>query len=314
MNSMAAPRLIWLAEAQHHAFMVRRYREPSLHFVWHYHPEMELVWVRRGRGLRYVGNSIEPFRNGDLCLLGGNLPHVWGSAPEQPGAADWAVMQFRPALWGEAFWKLPELRGVAEMLRLAEFGLHFTGPRAGRVGRLLEQLAEQPPHTAASLILALEILRRLQRDCRARLLHGKDDPLPQSAADGRLHEVLAHIKAHAVEALTEAEAARRTGMSPAAFSRWFKRNVGHTFQRHLNLVRVARVCLQLATSESTITDIALACGFNNLANFNRRFREITGRTPRQYRADLRHMETAAAPGYVVRLGQHGAHRVPPAVG
>lgn len=310
MNTRS-PRFIWLGEAQHNAFIATRYCESTMHFVWHYHPEMELVWIRQSRGIRYAGSSTEPFANGDLCLVGENLPHAWGTSPEQKGVSDWTVLHFRPELWGQCFWNLPELRHVAAMLKSAKFGLLFEGHQKWRIGRLLEQLAERPAHTETNLILVLEILRRLQSDCHTRSLHARDDPLPKATAAARLRDVIAFIGSNSTETLTEASVAGRVKMSPAAFSRWFKRNLGQTFQHHLNHVRVAKVCLQLVVSEDTITDIAFACGFNNLANFNRRFREITGRTPRDYRTHLRHMEATAAAGCLIRLGEHGVHHVPP---
>ena len=74
-------------------------------------------------------------------------------------------------------------------------------------------------------------------------------------------------------------------MSPSAFSRWFKARVGCVFHRYLNEMRVAMVCAKLSGGEGNITETAFQCGYGNLANFNRRFREITGFTPRNFGSD-----------------------------
>jgi AraC-like DNA-binding protein len=58
---------------------------------------------------------------------------------------------------------------------------------------------------------------------------------------------------------------------------------GKTLPRYVNELRVGRACRMLAEEDSKITDIALECGFTNLANFNRRFHEIVGFPPSQYR-------------------------------
>ena len=44
---------------------------------FHYHPELELVYVLESNGKRIVGNSVEPFEAGDMVFLGSNIPHVW---------------------------------------------------------------------------------------------------------------------------------------------------------------------------------------------------------------------------------------------
>ncbi|MBA3686115.1 MAG: cupin domain-containing protein, partial [Planctomycetes bacterium] len=55
-------------------------------FAWHFHPELELTWIKRGQGLRYVGESVEAFAAGDLVLIGPGIPHTWTSQPQpQPG-------------------------------------------------------------------------------------------------------------------------------------------------------------------------------------------------------------------------------------
>ena len=50
----------------------RRFR-----FVYHYHPEIELIYFAEGGGLEFIGDSSQAFKAGHLVLLGSNLPHLW---------------------------------------------------------------------------------------------------------------------------------------------------------------------------------------------------------------------------------------------
>src|SRR5262249_11515593 len=93
--------------------------------------------------------------------------------------------------------------------------------------------------------------------------------------------------------VTQAATARHAGMTPAAFSRWFKRATGRTFVAHLREIRVAAACRLLIESERGITEIAHAAGFANLSYFNRCFRRLRGVTPRAYRGQFRERERAA---------------------
>src|SRR5436190_17376993 len=45
-------------------------------FLWHYHPEVELVYVEADAGIRHVGTHISTYTHSDLVCIGGNLPHL----------------------------------------------------------------------------------------------------------------------------------------------------------------------------------------------------------------------------------------------
>lgn len=304
------PRLVPLPEAETHAFMVSRYREPTVHFLWHYHHEVELVWVRKGCGLRYVGRSVERFESGDLVLLGSRLPHTWASTSDQPAEADWSVIQFLPKNWSLEFWQLPEIQKLKIFLAQASRGIRFSGPARWEAGKQIERLVAQNSHSLESLIQFLAIFQHLLH-LPCHYLNSKHAGTYLAEADLRLEHVLEWIQRHFAEPITQAQAATEAKMSPPAFSRWFKAHVGLVFQRYLNELRVAKVCARLADHQENITQAAFQCGYNNLANFNRRFREITGLTPTEFRSQTRQMQEQSARKVLIRLGSHGAVRIPP---
>lgn len=300
-----SPSLIPLVEAKTRAFMVTHYEEPVFHFVWHYHREFELCWVRRGTGLRYVGGSVEHFEPGDLVLIGSAVPHAWASTEGAPDAADWTVVQFHPDNWG-LFWQLPELQKLRTLLSKAGRGLRF--PNADDIGSQIEELVRTPPHSIESLVQFLMICQRLIQ-APHQPLNAVDASVGLDEPDPRMQHVLDWLDRRMAEPITQAEAAAEVKMSPAAFSRWFKERFGRVFQRYVNEARVARVCARLAGSQETITQAAFKCGYNNLANFNRRFREITGLTPSQFRGQTLQMQRENARAFLMRLGHHSAVRI-----
>lgn len=303
-----SPSMVPLIEAQTHAFLITRFREPTCHFYWHYHSEIELVWTRHGCGLRYVGHSVEPFKDGDLVLVGRNLPHTWASTAEQRGDAEWTVVQFEPERWGQVFWQMPELRQLRKLLLSADHGVQFVGRQVWQIGELVEKLAARRPYSFEALALFIDICRRLLAT-PSRSLNSSRVSATATHTDPRLQQVLALVDTHSSEPLPQAAVAARVRMGSAVFSRWFKKQIGRNFQRYLNEVRLARVCARLADSDDSITSLAMECGFNNLANFNRRFLEITGLTPRAFRAETRGICARRARTFIVRHGLHGALRV-----
>ncbi len=273
-----------LPEARHNGLHARSFRKSCVDFHFHFHLELELVHVIKGRGVRYVGRSVEPFSAGDFCLIGSNLPHAFGSHPSDRQGAEWIVGHFLPEKWGVPFWDLPETRRIKKLFSQGQRGIWFDAREARTCLRLFRHL-EQIPMGAQRLAAWLEILDRLT-SLRSRRFLNPAPCLSDELIDGRLKRILAWIDENASGEITQAQAAREVRMSPQAFSRYFRRRTGKVFHRYVAEVRIARGCSELLHSDRRVSEIAFQSGFNNLSNFNRRFREITGRTPLQYREML----------------------------
>ena len=195
------------------------------------------------------------------------------------------MIHFLPQLWGDDFWKLPEIQEFRALCDSALRGVRFTGPGVFDVGRKMEELAARDAPTLQSFTGFMEVLAMLVKlpvvSLNASVETAGLRPNP------KLQHLLEWIEERSVEPLTQGDVAAQARMSPPAFSRWFKLHMGCVFQRYLNELRVARACSLLVKGDSSITDAAFQAGFNNLSNFNRRFQEITGLTPKVFRKQFR---------------------------
>lgn len=254
----------------------------------HAHELVELTWIEAGRGLRFVGGTVEPFGPGDLVLLAPRVPHAWSTSGAQGGPVQATVLQLRLP---DELLALPELR--------AGLGPLFQGPARAWVvdgplrDELVARLAALP--AAASLVQLGEALALLGRIGQATQWAQAGDVrpiggvavLPQPPGAGRprrIDAVLAWIHRHLQAELRVDDAARLLHVTPAAFSRAFRRSVGKPFSVYVNDVRIAEACLRLTRSDRPVAEIAQHSGFATLSNFNRQFRARTGLSPRQYRA------------------------------
>ncbi len=254
----------------------------------HRHRQLELTWIEAGVGLRFVGDDASPFAAGDLVLLGSNVAHSWvssrrrGSAP--PVAA--TVIQFAPELLSLP--QLPELARLGPLAARARHGLAIVGRSHDLILEVLVRM--RTASAIARLAGWVEILGLLdahERDFRTLAsspLRGPPLPATDRPETRRIDQTLDWIQRHLARELTVAEAARIAHVTPAAFSRFFRREVGKTFTRYVNDVRCSEACLKLRLTDRPVAAVARECGFATLSHFNRQFRLRHGMTPREFRA------------------------------
>lgn len=267
------------------SFTLREFRLPAFTYPWHRHPEVELTWIIRGSGFRYVGDSVEPFQEGDFCLLGPNLPHAWLSAKSSPDTDVCSlVVHFDREHLVAPWLHLPELAGVGPLLDRAARGLRFDE----RLGVALREKLVSRPTSALRLTSLVEILVELSTTTPVQTLTAAPwSTQDVMRGDRRLARVLNYLNEHANESIQQAEVARAVRLSPSAFSRFFQKHMGRTFQSYLTEVRLSRACRQLIETNLTVSEIAFASGFGNLSNFNRSFRLRRGMSPTEYRIGSR---------------------------
>jgi AraC-like DNA-binding protein len=280
-----------IRERVHHpdqSFRYLRFDTPRFEGEPHRHRHMELTWIEAGAGLRFVGDSVAPFAAGDLVLLGAETPHCWVSSRSRTGSTA-TVLQFAPDLLATP--SLPELSRLAPLAERSAVGLQVTGAAHTAVTHELAGL-----QTAGSIARLAGLLRILDVLLRHEKLlvpiaqasmqtHGSvrsDDEQRPRRIDG----VLGWIRRHMARDLTVAAAAGVARVTPGAFSRYFRHEVGKTFTEYVNDVRCSEACVLLRRSDKAVAVVAQQCGFRTLSHFNRQFRLRYGMTPREFRAQL----------------------------
>jgi len=273
---------------------------PALQFPWHFHPELELTFIRGGSGVRYVGDSIQPFEDGDLCLIGSGTAHRWMShekvdavTREEPdNLFSFVVLQFNPDVFGPGFLELGSAQPLKDLFERAALGASIHGETRRLVVDSLETMLTRrvsPLERVSGLLDALTKIALAPGPEVVTLSSAPTEQPQELKQEQRVKRLISHIGENAGQSLPEKEVAALVGLSPAAFSRFFRRTFGKPFVRYVAEVRVAHACRLLAESTRSIADVAFEVGFNNLANFNRRFRALRGMTPSAYRTLARRM-------------------------
>ncbi len=253
-------------------------REPRFGFLWHFHREFELTLITRGVGTRFVGDSVEDYRPGDLTLIGPELPHTYASIGDGQEAV---VAQFRRDSFGPGFFDRPEFAEVAALLERSARGLRLPAERAS----LADLVGLPPAERTLGLLGALVRLARAD-DARPLAAAGHRPALNRRTRD-RIDAVIRLLHAEYARPISLDRVAEVAHLTPPAASRFFRRTTGSTITDYLNAVRVNAACRLLLETDRRVADIAADCGYANLSNFNRRFRALKDMSPREFRARVR---------------------------
>ncbi len=250
---------------------------------WHYHDEYELHLITNTSGKVFVGDWIGPFQPGHLVLTGPRLPHNWLSldTPEDGVPLRDLVIQFdhEPLMQSAAL--IPELAELAPLLERTRHGVEFFG-----MGESAEQHWYRVKQATGlrRLTAFFDLMCDLATCTDYRLLSSvqlqSDD---DDASIDQIHGLVSRITDNLSDHHSAAAIAAELGMSESRFSRFFRKATGNTFTDFVNRVRISRACQLLMDTDQQISLICYEVGFNNVANFNRRFLESKGMTPSEFR-------------------------------
>ena len=258
-----------------HAF---RYQVPYFQFKWHYHPEFELTYIVKGNGYRIVGNSYEPFADGDLVLLGSNLPHTWSGKADGDVNSDAIVIQFSSEFISP-FLELNESILIKKMLESSLRGINFE-PDEQLVTRIIEITETNGVDRILKLISILDILSKKQIKLIApNTFHN----VVSKKSEVRINKVCLFIQNNFQNKIYLKEVADLIYLTESNFCKFFKKATGKTYSDYVNEIRINEASRLLIQTDKTISQISFECGFETLSYFNRVFLNKKGITPSVYR-------------------------------
>lgn len=270
------------------SFLYRTYdekHENNSHTFWHYHPELELVYVNGGTGKRQVGSHISYYRNGELILIGSNLPHC-GFTDSLTNYEQETVIQMRPDFLGESFFDIPEMRSIKALFERAKMGIVFHGDIKRSIGAKIEALQTMTQYER--LLALLEILKLLEAAQQYTVLNAQGFILETELQDNnRINVIFNFVKQEFKRQISLEEIADIVSMTVPAFCRYFKKITGKTFTQFVNEYRLVHAAKLLHEKQISITDVCFESGFNNFSHFNKQFKKFTGKTPSTYRNELK---------------------------
>ncbi|MEW4922470.1 AraC family transcriptional regulator [Algibacter sp. 2305UL17-15] len=254
---------------------------------WHFHPELELVYVNKGQGKTHIGNHLSYFNNSQLILIGANLPHN-GFTDRLTANGTETTIQFKSNFLGDDFEGIPEMSNVRSLFERAKKGIRFKVEAKKVIGPKIDSLMDFQGLERVTKFL--EILNYLALTDDYDILNADGVVFEAEAQDSaKIAMIFKYVNKNFQEHISLDDIADEVSMTVPAFCRYFKKATGKTFTKVVNEYRVVHATKLLNESQMSIADICFECGFNNFSHFNKQFNEITGKSASNYRKEIKHI-------------------------
>ncbi|HEY4196655.1 MAG TPA: AraC family transcriptional regulator [Mucilaginibacter sp.] len=252
----------------------------------HYHPEIELILLKRSAGMRVIGNSLETFKHKDVFLIGKNTPHSFHHQEDcllnKDNAPEAIVVQFYDTFLGKEFLALPEFKEIQHLFTIAKQGVSLSEPGKIEVIPLIEKM---PCATSLErILLLLNILRIMSNKGSYTLLTEEHDFFQlKEADDNRINKILNFTSENYDRNIKIEQIAVMVNLTKESFCRYFKSQTGKSYLEYLIEFRVCKACKILLKNQLSIKEVAYSCGFDSLSNFHYQFKKIIKQSPLEYK-------------------------------
>ena len=255
---------------------------------WHYHPEIELVYINNGKGKRQVGLHLSNYDEGDLVMIGTNVPHT-GFTEYFDKERKEVVVQFKPDFLGNSLEKVLEFKNIKRLFEISKRGLVFSGNTKKTIGISMLGLQYETP--LQKVLTLIKILNDLSNSKDVTILNSENFNSESIQENERIKKVFNYIKLNYKEEVSLNEVSELVFMTPPSFCRYFKSKTNKTFTTFLNEYRINNALKLLAQSELDIKNICFQCGYNNFSHFNRLFKKQISMTPSEFRKKMSSQES-----------------------
>ena len=261
---------------------------PYLYNYLHRHNEIQITLIIKGEGNLITGNYTQPFKPGDVYIIGSDQPHMFQSAPSYfNGATDERVHAIHLLFDYDKVLRnlinLPELELIKKFIYSINNGLQVPFEHLPHIATKIHKVSNATG--IKRLLLFIKLLQYLAKEvknCKS-LTTGITNQLVPEQEGIRMHAVYQYTLNHLSENITLESIASVAYMTPQAFCKYFKKHTRKTYITFLNEIRINEACKKIMKGEiENISSIAYAFGFNSPINFNRVFKKVTGMAPSQY--------------------------------
>ena len=279
------PQLLKITSGPSISFSARKDSKPYINNNWHYHPEVELIHIIQGEGTLFAGDTSIRFKDGDLILIGSQLPHYWrfdeAYTQENPIPSSIELTQFCEDFWGKDFLALPENINIVKLFEKAKRGMVIPEASAQECKDLLSALVSA--QESERLYFLIKLLTSLSRIAKPEFISDTTSFEFEYAENERINAIYNYALAHFKNKIYLKDVASVANLATNSFCRYFKSRTKKCFSAFIIELRIGYACKLLSEKRKSIKEICFESGFNSFTNFNKQFKLMKGMQPNEYR-------------------------------
>jgi AraC-like DNA-binding protein len=260
---------------------VQHYKGESFYEKLHQHKEIQISLITDGEGTYIIGDCVGEFKKGDIFVIGENLPHIFKKDKAFEDETEMISLFFKKDSYGENFFNLPEFEHLQDFFNKIGLGIEVLSNKK-YISKALYNIHKLSKYEQfLSFLETLHLISTAKKSTLSSLINLKK----YGGNEGkRMSDIFQYTMNNYHKEVTLEQISDIANMTPNAFCRYFKQRTNKTFVNFLIDIRIGNACKLLTkNNDLNITEISYKSGFNNLANFNRKFKAIKGITPSEYR-------------------------------
>ena len=270
-----------IPKPENRSLIVQEDKGISFYNKLHQHHEIQISLIVKGEGTCIIGDHVGEFKSTDIFVIGENLPHVFNCDLSSREEVHMISLFFTQSSYGGEFFSFPDFKSFYSFFKDSALGIKILSDKDELAARLLKIIDRSKFDQFISLLKILQTIVKGENQKLSSLINTKK----YDGEEGkRMQDIFEHTMQNFNRNITLTEVSDIANMTSNAFCRYFKQRTNKTFINFLNEIRIGNSCKLLAkTSDLSIAEISYRSGFNNLTNFNRKFKAVKGITPSDYR-------------------------------
>ncbi|WBL23114.1 AraC family transcriptional regulator [Zunongwangia sp. HRR-M8] len=267
------------------SFLVFDRIKDEFDFPIHFHPEYELNFLKNGKGVRrVVGDSMEEIGDIELVLVGPNLQHGWELHNCESSKIHEITIQFHNDLFDTKLLDRRIMKPIKDMFERSAHGILFSEKISDEIAPRIMNLSKID--SIDYFLELISILHDLARSRNQKLLSTYTSDFKNFENSDKIKIIYEYVQLNYHKKISLNEVADLVNMSQVSFNRFIKKRTGKTLVEYVNDTRIGYAARWLIEKDLSIAEIAYKCGFNNIANFNRVFKNNKKCTPSKYREEF----------------------------